>query len=933
MSRPPLTLAETRATLLPEASTIPAQLARLRCWLTWRFEDKPGGSKPAKVPYRVNDGRRRSGIQGSPEDRDGWGTLVQAINAAHARGHDGIGFALHEGAGVVALDLDHVIAGNGETHPDALPLIAGTYAEVSPSGRGVRAFYCCNGDEMSNGKAHGEPFGFETFTTAGFVTVTGRQLEGHAYPLGRDFPPLPDHVRDYAQQRFGSAVKRSVPASPLASAAAVQPAGDRVAPVVVPGDYFATVNQTAMHHMDRWVPALHPGARCQRGQWRIESAELDRNLEEAFSFTAQGIKDWGVHDQGDAREGRRTPIDAVLDLARFHVDPEGLEITSATDAAHWLCEAMGLDPSALGWRETFSFKAAGGTFNVRASGVTFKSDDLEKPSVPVCGWLRVTGMSRDQHSRQWGRATEWFDPDSRPHKWTVPAALLEGDGLELRRQFREGGLELARPHRGRGDLFLAMLAAWPTDARLRAVTCTGWQGSAFVLPDQVIGQPEGERITLQSEQPVAPAYARAGTLYGWRDHVGTLAEGNPLLMFAMSVAFAAPMLEILGEQSGGFHMHGSSTTGKTTTLRAAASIYGDPARYVRTWRATANGLEGVAAVHSDVMLALDEIGEASPDDVGAVVYMLANQTGKVRAARSGVARPSHQWRLLYLSSGEVPLAEVIKQGRQGRAPKAGQELRLADIAVPAEGVFKALHGSASAADFARHLADAFIAQHGHVGVAWIRHLSSRRTPAQIVTWQEQARHWIDSATNANTHAQALRVARRFALAAVAGEAATAAGLTGWQSGAASEASRVAFNLWHEAFGKGPSEGKAAIQRLHRLITEDGRRFEAIAGGHVTVAFDRAGFYVDGPLAYDDGDGLDVQQTREWLVLPEVFKREVCGGANFRAIVAELRERDILIGQAGKSTQKRRIPNLGCPDASFRVYVVDGQALADAAEGD
>jgi len=61
-----------------------------------------------------------------------------------------------------------------------------------------------------------------------------------------------------------------------------------------------------------------------------------------------------------------------------------------------------------------------------------------------------------------------------------------------------------------------MLAAWPTDARLRAVTCTGWQGSAFVLPDQVIGQPEGERIRLQSEQPVVPAYAKVGSLHGWR---------------------------------------------------------------------------------------------------------------------------------------------------------------------------------------------------------------------------------------------------------------------------------------------------------------------------------------------------------------------------------------------------------------------------------
>jgi len=47
-------------------------------------------------------------------------------------------------------------------------------------------------------------------------------------------------------------------------------------------------------------------------------------------------------------------------------------------------------------------------------------------------------------------------------------------------------------------------------------------------------------------------------------------------MFAMSVAFTAPMLDIVGKQSGGVHLHGGSTTGKTTTLRAAASVYGHP---------------------------------------------------------------------------------------------------------------------------------------------------------------------------------------------------------------------------------------------------------------------------------------------------------------------------------------------------------------------
>ena len=43
-----------------------------------------------------------------------------------------------------------------------------------------------------------------------------------------------------------------------------------------------------------------------------------------------------------------------------------------------------------------------------------------------------------------------------------------------------------------------------------------------------------------------------------------------------------------------------------------------------------------------------------------------------------------------------------------------------------------------------------------------------------------------------------RVGRRFALVAVAGEMATAAGMTGWPEGTATDAARRCFNAWIEA---------------------------------------------------------------------------------------------------------------------------------------
>jgi putative DNA primase/helicase len=63
----------------------------------------------------------------------------------------------------------------------------------------------------------------------------------------------------------------------------------------------------------------------------VTSADLNRNLEEDISFTPLGIKDFGVWDMGDARKGKRTPIEIVMEW-------NGCELEGATQ---WLCRMLG----------------------------------------------------------------------------------------------------------------------------------------------------------------------------------------------------------------------------------------------------------------------------------------------------------------------------------------------------------------------------------------------------------------------------------------------------------------------------------------------------------------------------------------------------------------------------------------------------------------
>ena len=80
--------------------------------------------------------------------------------------------------------------------------------------------------------------------------------------------------------------------------------------------------------------------------------------------------------------------------------------------------------------------------------------------------------------------------------------------------------------------------------------------------------------------------------------VAGLAVGNP----ASALRRHSPcgsLLSLVGMEGGGFHLKGESTDGKTTVMKAAASVYGYPDRYSQTWRATGNAIEGIASRRND----------------------------------------------------------------------------------------------------------------------------------------------------------------------------------------------------------------------------------------------------------------------------------------------------------------------------------------------
>jgi hypothetical protein len=183
----------------------PSELRELQGWLVWRFESEAGTGKQLKVPYWTNGGKRH-GKQGGPDDRNRLTTFAAARDAAARRNFEGVGLALMPEFGVTALDFDHCVNADGVLPPEVLDIVSRTYAEYSPSGKGVRAFVKGSLGDHKSTVHQGWPWGFEVFGEHGFVTFTGNALP-FTEVLGLDdyIAPVDERVTALCKQRFGAA--------------------------------------------------------------------------------------------------------------------------------------------------------------------------------------------------------------------------------------------------------------------------------------------------------------------------------------------------------------------------------------------------------------------------------------------------------------------------------------------------------------------------------------------------------------------------------------------------------------------------------------------------------------------------------------------------------------------------------------------------------
>jgi putative DNA primase/helicase len=480
-------------------------------------------------------------------------------------------------------------------------------------------------------------------------------------------------------------------------------------------------------------------------------------------------------------------------------------------------------------------------------------------------------------------------------RWTMLRAFLAGDANAI----VEGLLsrEYSFERKQKGLLLDYLHGLGKNIPETYTVTdSSGWVEKSFVLPHKTHGD---ETLKFRDVEPSPEAITELkGTLEGWKDNVAAKCAGNSRLILGLGTSFAAPLLPIVDIESGGFHLVGDTSQGKTIVLSVAASVTG--IKDIPHWRTTTNGLESTATAFNHLCLPLDEIGQAEAKDVGHIAYMLANGQGKARMTKNLTNRKPKTWQLMVLSSGESSLGNYMKTANITQ--KGGQEVRLPDVpAVPVNsqyGCFETIHGADTPELFATDLKAAGKAYHGTALDAFLSRLVvDCQDPAFVGNLSKQV-HQVAAKLSEGTKDNAIgRVAKRFALLQVSLELAHKYELLPFPIEDIEWSIATCFQDWLVARGgDGSIEVKQAIERIeHLLVTNEfsDRVYDLRQGDTKTIR---------NLLAYRKVD--EEGETKEFWVPPTVFDKEFVVGVNKAELVKKLHEAGWLdLSEEGKTRQR------------------------------
>lgn len=198
---------------------------------------------------------------------------------------------------------------------------------------------------------------------------------------------------------------------------------------------------------------------------------------------------------------------------------------------------------------------------------------------------------------------------------------------------------------------------------IQSVERLGWVDSVFV--------PYAEALTLDNDgqgAELARAVHSKGTLEEWAEYIAPLRKQSLYLQIVLAAAFASVLISKVKTLPFVLHLWGGTGTGKTVALKVAASVWGNPEKYMLTLNGTTNALMGTAALLHDLPLLADELQTIKLDTnfqnqtYDKLIMQLTEGKDRARLTQQSTLKEQRTWSNCFIFTGEEPITQSNSGG-------------------------------------------------------------------------------------------------------------------------------------------------------------------------------------------------------------------------------------------------------------------------------
>ena len=238
-------------------------------------------------------------------------------------------------------------------------------------------------------------------------------------------------------------------------------------------------------------------------------------------------------------------------------------------------------------------------------------------------------------------------------------------------------------------------------------------GNQMILKDEVVFNPPSKATA-----GMFPAFEPQGTLDEWREVINFYNKpGFELHQYATCTGFGSVLMQFIDDIAcSALHLYSKeSGLGKTTAMKASASIWGDPAELVINEQDTHNTKMNRSEVLHNLPLLIDELTNAKSEALStlALQFTTGKQRGRLISGGNAERLRGESWSLLALTTGNTSIIERIRMKKEN--PNAEAQ-RILEVRV--EKMFTGSSSKEETDDFSRALGKCY----GHAGPVFVQYV-------------------------------------------------------------------------------------------------------------------------------------------------------------------------------------------------------------------